>query len=397
MGYGRLICGTLLGVAAMSTSAHAQETRRLDIAAQARVLHDSNISRSSEAEAALSGVKQSDTIYSPGLTVDIFLPVSRQSLFLSGSGGYNFHQENKRLDSDRFDLRGGVNLQGGPCVGVASGSYYRGQNDLQDVSLLVSENAVETKGLQANVSCARPSGLGVTASVSQAWTSNSNVVRLQSDSETTQGSAGIFYARPALGRLTVFGSLSNTDYPHQNLLGVGNGYEARSVNVSFERRISTRLQGIVHYGYSDVEPSNPLPGSSGKFSGSTYGGNLTYRPSTRLTTNLSFDRAITPSNGLGGLFNVSSVWRLSGSYELGSRILVSLGAEMADTDSEGAVALGAARLTNSQTEAAFGAVRFVQSERISWILDARREQRDTNAPQFDYSRTVVGLTANVAF
>ncbi len=395
MRYGRLVCGSLLGVMATSTPAIAQQTRTVDFGFQGRVLVDSNVSRSSEAAVAARNVDREDVIYSPALSFNVVLPISRQSFYLRGAAGYDFHQKNDQLNSESFDVTSGLNGRLGPCSGSVSTSYYRGQANLQTVTLINSENAVETTTVGGGLACARSGGLGLTGNISKDWTSNSNAVLLQNDAETMNASVGVFYERPALGKLTVYTSYADTEYPDRKIAGVADGFESRTVGMSFERRISTRLQGVLSYGYTKVEPNVATPG--GNFSGSTYGVDLIYRPTTRLRTQFVFNRQITPANGLGGLYTVANTWRVTGAYELGSRFALKAGAELADSNAEGVVPVGLPVLTDSESRAVFGAISFLQSERITWTLDARYEERDANTALFNYSRTLVGLTTNVAF
>ena len=56
MHYGKIVCGSLLGVAALTTPALAQETRSVQFGVQATVAHDSNVARSDAATAAIRGI-----------------------------------------------------------------------------------------------------------------------------------------------------------------------------------------------------------------------------------------------------------------------------------------------------------------------------------------------------
>lgn len=108
-------------------------------------------------------------------------------------------------------------------------------------------------------------------------------------------------------------------------------------------------------------------------------------------------RAVTPANSIGGLYSISTSYRIAGDYDLGSRIAVSLGTEFVDDETDGSFASVFPVLTDSQSYAVFGGITFAQSERIRWSLNARYEDRDANVPQYTYDRTVVALTAGVAF
>lgn len=395
MHYRKVVYSTLLGVAAMSTPALAQETRSVKFGVQASVLHDSNVSRSDAATAALRGIVREDTLFSPAVTADVLLPVSRQSIFLRGSAGYDFHDKNTQLDSENLDLQGGMNLRFGPCEGQVSGQVHHGQANLQTVTLVDSENAIQSKSIGGAVACSRPTGLGVTASANKTWSDNSNATVFQNDSEVWDATVGVTYARPALGTLTVYTSYSDTKYPNRILPTQASGYESTTVGLSFERRISTRLQGIMNYGYTTVKTDSFV--SNSDFEGSTYSVDLIYRPTTRLRTELSVGRQVMPASSLGGLYSIATTYRLTGAYDLGSRIAISAGTEFADTETDGVFAIAAPVLTDSESYAVFGAITFTQSERIKWTLNARYEDRDANVPQYTYSRTVVALATGVAF
>jgi hypothetical protein len=379
----------------MSTPALAQDVRSVKFGAQATVLHDSNVSRSDAATATLRGIVREDTIFSPAVTADVLLPVSRQSIYLQGSVGYDFHDKNTQLDTANLDLIGGLNVRFGPCQGQIGGQAHYGQANLSTVSLVDSENAIERHSVGGTLHCARATGLGVMGTVNKTWSENSNAVVSGNDSETLDATIGVTYARPALGTLTVYTGYSDTDYPNRILPTQSSGYETKTIGVSFERRISSRLQGVVSYGYTTVETDSILANSD--FEGSTYSLDLIYRPTERLRAEFGVGRQVSPASSLGGLYSIDTTWRLAGSYDLGSRIALSLGTEFASTETEGAFALIAPVLSDSDSYAVFGAISFAQSERIKWALTARYEDRDANAPQYTYTRTVVALSTGVTF
>ena len=173
MTLGKVSFCVLLGAGALSTPAHAQEMRRLDFGLQGRVEYNSNVARTDETQAAIRGLTLGDTIFTPAATFDLLLPVGRQSLFLLGSAGYSFYDNNKDLDRERVDLTGGVNTRFGPCAATFSGGYARGINRIDDPVLIDNvRNIQETERLGVDVSCSRQTGLGVVGAMSKEWTSN---------------------------------------------------------------------------------------------------------------------------------------------------------------------------------------------------------------------------------
>lgn len=309
--------------------------------------------------------------------------------------GYDFHDKNTQLDTENLDFEGGANLRFGPCEGQLGGSFHHGQANIQTVTLVDSENAIDSSSLGATVACTRGAGLGVTAAAHKTWSENSNAVVFQNDSETWDGTVGVTYSRPALGTLTVYAGYSDTDYPNRLLPTSASGYQTTTLGVSFERRISSRLQGVINYGYTTVETDSLVANSD--FEGSTWSVDLIYRPTTRLRTEFGMGRAVLPASSIGGLYSIATNYRLTADYDLGSRIALSAGTEFVDTETDGSFASLFPVLTDSQSYAVFGGITFAQSERIRWSLNARYEDRDANAPQYTYDRTVVALSAGVAF
>lgn len=389
-------------VAALTGSpAVAQETRRLDFGVRAKVVHDTNFARSSKAEADLRGVSQDDTIFTPSMTFDLFVPVSRQSFFLTGAAGYDFHQKNDHLDRERYAVDGGVNSRVGPCSPSLVGSYARSQSDLQDVTLLAPENTLQTTTITAALSCQREPGLGANIAMTKGWADNSNPIQAQSDNESSSVTGGISYARPRLGVLQIFASHQEIDYNNRDVsLPGSNGYGVWAGGASFERKLGARIEGIVSLSYSSVEQNGVvLPGAASTFEGWTYGLDLGYRPTERLKTRLELHREIAPSTRVGRAYTVRERAAISADYELGARLVLGAGFQVIDEAYEGLIPVAGPGiiLSDSRTNVVYGSLTFRQSKRLSLQFDVSRQERETNSPLYDYTSNRVGLTANVAF
>lgn len=368
---------------------------------QGKVLQDSNVARASDALAATRGITQEDTILTPTLTFDVLVPVSRQSIYLNGSAGYDFYRKNNQLNRERMKAEGGVNSQLGPCQGTLFGGYARAQSDLQDLVLLDPENVLETKDVGVELTCARATGLGASVSASQKWGDNSNLVQHQADFETKSLTASAFYSRPSFGSLSVFVSHEETKYPNRGSLPSGaSGYELQAVGMTFERKIGSRLQGRISAALSTVDQSsNALSGTSDTFDGPTYGGSLTFRPSDRLEAILDYERKVVPSTRIGKLYDLDESVRLEGRYKFGSRVTAAVGGQLRKVESEDAflVTGPSILLSDSETKILFGSLTFKQSQRLSFVLDVVHEEREANLPIFEYSATRVGASVGVAF
>lgn len=399
MAFERVALVLTLGAAALASPATAEDTRKLDVGLRARVERDTNVAQSSENLAQLRGLTPEDTIFTPSLNVDISIPVSRQTLFLRGAGGYTFYDKNTRLNRARVNVVGGAVGRAGPCAATVSGGLLIGQTELTDVALAaLVENLQKTKTVALNVSCSRETGLGVVFSGSKDWSDNSLALLSSAESERASYMGGITYSRPTLGMVTLFANHQKTEYPNRFVVpGLHDGYELDAYGVTFSRQLGARIQGTITASYTKVNPAISALIGSNDFSGATYSGSLTYRASDRLRAKGDFYRSITPSIGLGQQYNLQTGYGLSVDYDIGSRILLTVGGGYNESEANGRAAPSPLVLTDSTNTTVFGALRYRHSDRLSFTLDARWQERDANAPQFDYTSNRVGVAADVAF
>jgi len=386
--------GAAVGMAAISSEAFAQEARRLDFGLQALVEYNSNVAASSEEAAELRGLSRGDTLFSPTATIDFSAPVGRQAIFLRGLAGYTFYDKNKRLDRERLDATGGVQSRLGPCSGTFSGGYMRGISQYDDPLLDVFvDNVQETKRIDGDLACSRSTGFGLAGQASKEWTSNDVSLLKLSNYERTNMMLGVTYTRPTLGTLTVFGSREETSYVNRP---IDDGYEMNAFGLTYARQLGARIEGSVTISANKVE-QKALSFGGDDLETTAYSASLSYRASNRLRFIGSFDRAVTPSQVIGRSYDLADVYRISGEYALGSRFMISGGVARAERDAGGGLAFPVVQLTESTTTTLFGSVRYKQSDRLSFVLNAGREERSTNAPQFDYTNNRIGLRADVAF
>ncbi len=405
MASGRLAIGALLAATAWAPAALAQETRHVDIDLTASVAHDSNVARSSAQLAALRHITPDDVTYSPALTVDLLLPVGRELVFLNGSTGYEFHDTNKRLDTERVDLTGGVRGHISFCNAELRGAYAIGQSQLSDLVVLTTiKNTLDTETAAVDVNCGRPSGVGVNFSASEIWANNSTVELGTTDHTTTSYSGGLFYGRPALGTVKLFGTYARTEYPNSiagSLPGLkaNNGYEINSGGVTLDRRLGARIEGTVTVAYSKVQPisSGQLGQASANFSGVTYQADLSYHPTSRISLSGSFARSVQPSNRPGNAYDIETRYRATAGYDLGNRFVLESSYEQREQVSHGITTVIALPLTNSTMKVISGSVRYIQNRHLSFILGGSNERNSTNNPLLDYNDDRVTLTADYRY
>lgn len=399
MAYGKLAAGVALGALAVATSATAQDARRLDIGLSALVEHQSNVAQTSKDQAALRGLSLDDTIFTPSASIDIVQPVGRQALFVQGSLGYSFYQNNDELNREQADITGGVRGSVGPCGYSLAGSYARGLSRIDDPTLITDvENIQEVKRVSIDAACARESGIGLVAGYATDWTTNDLPASQLSDVDTETATLGVQYARPALGTVTLFGTYGETTYPNRI---IEDGYDLYSVGLSYERRLGARIEGKGSFAYTRVDSHAPaglaIGSGDDEFETTAYAVELSYRASSRLRFGGSFERAVNPATGIGRNYDITESYEVHADYDMGSRIALSFGAARVERESGGGLALPIIQLTDSTTDAVYGSARYKLSERISFRLTAGHEERSTNAPQFDYTNDRIGVGVDAKF
>lgn len=405
--YAALVSGTA------DAQARRPVTRHLDFSLTGDVVYDDNVSRSSRALADLRGLKQADTRFTPGVKVDGLIPFGRQSLSIIGSAGYDFYARNSRLNRERIALDTVLALRFGRCDGTINGSYARRQSQLDDLILIVDpslindpsrfrrglvRNTEEIKTIGASASCGAAVGLRPTASIQHTWVDNSQAIRRFSDYYSTSYSAGIAYARPRFGELTVFGRYDTTTFPNRaNLPGFGgqkDGYEVKGGGVRFERELGSRLLGLAELSYSSVNPKRDgVPG----FSGLTWRLNLTADVSSRLQLIAQASRAVEPSNRVDANYSISRIYGLNGTYTLSPRLTLEASALQRQRDYRGAGILflpiiGEPLLMDKSRTYSAG-LRYRASERLGFTLSGAHETRNANGTFYDYTsnRVLAGV------
>lgn len=396
MVYAKLTAGIVLGLTAAATSATAQETRKLDFALHAKVERQSNVAQASSSQAGLRGLKLKDTIFTPSATVDYVQPVGRQAIFLRGNVGYAFYDTNDQLNREQLDLTGGVRKTVGPCLVSLTGGYSRGLNRIDDPILIADiENVQEIRRAGIQAACSRATGLGLVGSYSKDWTTNDEARSKFADADREMAMLGVSYSRPALGTITLFGNREETSYTNRLF---DDGYDVNSVGISYERKLGARIEGTVMVARSKIEPhAAALPGQGGDFDTTGYSAELTYRASSRLRFRGAFERGVTPASGLGRTYDLREVYQFFADYDLGPRIQFRFGAARADHDTSGGVVLPIVQLTDARTDTVFGTATYKLNKRFSVFVTGGREERTTNAPQFDYTNDRIGVGVDANF
>jgi hypothetical protein len=322
----------LLGVAEAASAQSGNAERRVNVSLGTRLVYDTNALRAAGTTTGGTPRSGEDFIISPTATVDILLPVSRQSVYLSGSIGYDFYADNSQLDQESISLAGGANLAvGRGCTGNVGVDYTRGQNDLVNfIDGFDPTNVNQTVGYQARINCGEGLGLASGIGYRHIESTNSSGPREQSDYNSDTIDVSIGYSRPTLGTLSLYGSYTDTTYPKRlfgGLTGLEDGVEVFGIGLRAERRIGALLGGGISVGLTKVRPK--LPGVPG-FTGPSYSVDLTITPGDRLRFNLLLARSVDQSNLLDISYSITDSLRLDAEYALSQSLSLTAGGAYVD-------------------------------------------------------------------
>lgn len=328
----RIVClGLALVAPATAADAQAQdESRRsLSIRPSVQLVYDSNVYKVGRQSNLAAGPQTDDVSISPGLNVDISLPLGRQRVFLAGYAGYDFFMKNSRLDRERIGLDGGADLRLiGSCSTTVNIGYARAQGDLANgLSLFAAPNTEERVSYGANASCGSAIGLQPGIGYSHQKIRNSNRSFFTTNSTSDNYQASLAYVRPSFGSLSIFGTYGEARYDDRVPLipgvptGFREGIDSYSVGLRYEREIGARLRGSISGGYNWV---NPKIGNQ-TFRGANYSLALDYRASERLTASVTAARSADLPNLINVLYAITDAFTLNGNYRLNPRISLNFG------------------------------------------------------------------------
>jgi hypothetical protein len=392
------VCGSAMAQSAGMPAAGAKQARSIDLIAD--ILYDSNVAHSSEALAAARGIKPEDEMFRPKLHFDIVQPVGRQSLFLSGFTGYDFHKYNKQLDRINAALTAGASARAGPCQATVYGTYQAAQSDPADTAGVATvRNLLTTAIGAATFACGQATGLQETLSYQHQTTENSDSFREEANHRGDSVSASVSYGNASLGSLGLVGSYSRTEFPNRIVgLGVtGDSFTSESLGINYQRAFGAKLKGALTVSDTIVKRGHSLPGAPASTSGLNYSANGSYAVNNALQLSLLASRAYQPSNRPGKLYDLITATEFDANYRVGTRIAIILGAVRTNLRSNVDSSVVFLLPTDLTKTAYFGTISYKAGRRGSVALEFRHEDETTNLPAFDYSDNRVTLSLGISY
>jgi hypothetical protein len=389
-----VVAGAAFGAQAQDQAgSYAMGANNMGLAFSVGETYDSNVARSSAAQAAARGLHPEDAKTDVNLNLDLLHALGRQSVFLAGDVGYQFFDKNTVLNRQKINLQGGIVMRAASCNLVLSDSVSSAQTSLDELVNTVTKNEQNVNQVSASGACARTLGLSPTFSLSESQGRNSSSRLKGQDYNNVSGSAGVAFDRPALGRISVFGSYAKTEYTRSSPLAVLTGqvpsFEVTGGGVSYNRALGARLRIALQVSYSTASQSLA---SRSNFKGFVYGGNFTYTPNSRIVISLNANRSVNPSIQLGATYQVVEKYEEQLRYRLSGRLALEAGASQSDTSFQGASA-GPALILSDQSNYKYFAAATLTFLRVNSIkLNIQHDERQSNVAAFNYDSNQVSLT-----
>ncbi|MBK5265348.1 MAG: outer membrane beta-barrel protein, partial [Alphaproteobacteria bacterium] len=225
---------------------------------------------------------------------------------------------------------------------------------------------------------------------------NQLAARRRSNLDSFTVSAGIAYAQPSIGALSLFATLTDSRYPNRQFdTGVGlvtDGIRNIAGTVQLERRIGSRLQGSISAGYVVVDPD--IAGVR-SFRGTSYGADIRFTPGGRASFTLAAARSVEASNRLDVSYYRQDEVKLGLHYIVSPLINADLRTSWRSRHFAATPAITG--VTPPQTDrnyAAGGGLSYAMNRRIDVRLDADYQRRNAAIDLFDYDGLRVGLSMN---
>lgn len=388
-----------LGALSLGTSAWAQDTapqRRFDIGASAAAIYDSNFLRLPD-EPAFGLERERDEVrLTPALTVDLVMPLGRQSVYLAGLVGYDFYSNNKELDRERIELRGGGNIRFSRCSSQLGVEFSRQQSDLADIIEPAPIKNAETRWLfSGDMSCRFGAALTPSVGYTHERIKNSDPARQTGNYSTDSVRGAIGFSRPAFGEIALTASYQRGRYDERGgPAGASDRIDTYTAGARFTRDFGSQLVGSVSAGWTKVNPN--LPGVE-PFSGLSYSADLTFTPGTRIQATIGAAREAQQSNLLAISYAIVDDYRAQATYVLSDRVRLSAGANYTKRSlKDSSLTPGAVLQDKDNSLRLIAGATYSPNYRLNLSLDASRERRRSSNDLFDYDNFMVALTTKLS-
>lgn len=368
----------------------------VNISANMRTEYSDNMVRLSDQQALPPSYQsRADWRFQPNVIVAAAKPIGRQQIFVNGILGRTFYARNTILDSNRFQIDGGLRWSAGTrCGGDVRGGWSTRETQF-DLFNEVIPSRQDSTNFTVSAGCQSPVGISPSISYNYSRSDNDLESRNFADVRSNSLSGRLSYALAGRGDVGISGFWSNSRYPFQILDdGSENSTEIYGFTVSGNYRVGPSLRTTAGIGYTKAKPKSP---NSDDFSGTNWNLGLIYS-GPRLGAGLSAGRSISSSSGGFANFQVLTSYQADVSYQVGERIRTSAGFVRSEISNRGLENLpDEGFLQDYSNNRWFGAVDYRLNRTLSLGFDLSHQSRSSDQSVFNYNATSAAFTIRARF
>jgi hypothetical protein len=361
--------------------------------------YDSNLARQPDG-APLPGrfKSKSDLIFRPSVGLTAERNVGRHRVFGSVGIGRAIHARNSQLDSNRFNVGGGIGfVLGNSCGGQLDAGYSK--RDLLIGGFDEAADATaESTTFGGSLNCSTISGISAGVAYNQGTRTNRSdeptIDRSFADANFRSASGTLGYRVGQRGQVGVSAAWSENRFPNQLVLGQENQVEVKSLSLFGTYRIGSVLN--VNGSIGQTRVSSATPGSQ-DFSGNIWNIGIGYA-GPRIGANISTARSVNGGGQQAANLSVSQSFNASATYRLNDSMGLSAGYSRADQDFISTALVPESNVSNSfVNDRIFIGADYRMARLLSFSLDLNHQRRTSDPDTFNFKSTSIIFGVNARF
>lgn len=341
---------------------------------------------------------EDDWIFRPLIGARLERDIGRQRLFANASVGRIIYARNTQLNSNRFNVGGGLGFNLGRSCGGEVRAGYNTRDQLIGGFAVAGPVQSESTTFSGSLSCATATGISVGGGYSRGTRTNRSndptIDRSFADNRFQSVNGSIGYQIARRGQVGVTASWAETVFPNQLVLGEENSNTIKTLGFYGSYRVGSSLRADGSIGRSRVETNTP--GVSG-FTGGTWNIGVSYS-GPRFGANLSTGRSVSGGGNQPANFSVNQFFNGSVTYRANDALRFSAGASRSDQDFRGTIGVPqTGQLQELQTDRLFLGADYILTRFLTLGLDLNHQRRAAVPEQFSFTSNTATLSVRARF
>jgi len=341
---------------------------------------------------------RADLVFRPSVGLTAERDLGRNRLFGNIGVGRAIHARNTQLNSNRFNVAGGLGfVLGNACNGQLDAAF--NERDLLIGGFEEAGDAtVESTMFNGTLNCATVSGITAGVGYNQGTRKNRSddlaFDRSFADASFRSANATLGYRIGQRGQVGVTAAWNENSFINQTIMGVQNRIEMATLSVFSTYRIGSMLNVNASVGQTQV--SSAIPGSQ-DFSSAIWNVGIGYA-GPRIGANISTARSVNGGGQQAANLAVAQSFNASATYRLNDTMAIAGGYSRARQDFAGTSLIPQANLIDLfTTDRIFIGADYRMARLLSFSLDLNRQSRTSVPSVFSFTSNSVFFGANARF